>query len=293
MKTKILLTVLLAASTLSFAEVREMCTGFLPENDMWIAVDSDEAGGITEAQFNAVIDKASAIYGPIIAARGKTLVVNRLWTNGTVNASAQQSGNNWIVNMYGGLARHVTVSQDAFAMVVCHELGHHLGGAPKYGGAGSLNWASNEGQSDYFASMKCIRKYFADEDNIAALENVQVDPLVMERCTSEQTTAQAQALCARTSIAGKALATLLQQLGRDPLVPNFNTPDPRVVTRTADAHPKAQCRLDTYFNGAVCKVDASVEVSNTDVAAGSCMPATHTLGNRPLCWFAPPAPPAN
>jgi hypothetical protein len=36
--------------------------------------------------------------------------------------------------MFGGLARHELVTDDGFMMVVCHETGHHLGGAPRYNG---------------------------------------------------------------------------------------------------------------------------------------------------------------
>ena len=47
------------------------------------------------------------------------------WKNDTVNANAQQRGRNWIVNMYGGLARRPEIFFRRFAMVLCHELGHH------------------------------------------------------------------------------------------------------------------------------------------------------------------------
>src|SRR5689334_30281 len=79
---------------------------FLPENNMRIAVNSMQAKGITREQYDQVMDRAEAIYRPIIASQGGVLVLNRLWDNATVNASAQRSGNNYIVNMYGGLARH-------------------------------------------------------------------------------------------------------------------------------------------------------------------------------------------
>ena len=33
--------------------------------------------------------------------------------------------------MFGGLAGHETITTDAFALVACHELGHHIGGAQR------------------------------------------------------------------------------------------------------------------------------------------------------------------
>lgn len=92
----------------------------------------------------------------------------RLW-----NASAQRMGSTWVVNMYGGLARHNEITIDGFALVLCHEIGHHLGGAPKYGGFNT--WGTNEGGSDYFATLKCLRRIFQNDDNTKAIENMTID----------------------------------------------------------------------------------------------------------------------
>lgn len=290
MKIKVILAALMTAGVFAYADnIQELCRGFVPENNMWISVDDKNAGGITEAQFNEVIDKASNLYKDDFAARGATLVVERKWTDGTVNAYARRSGSQWIVSMFGGLARHETISQDGFAVVICHELGHHVGGAPKYKTwMGTPDWASNEGQSDYFASLKCLRKYFADEDNVAALEGVEIDPTVLDRCNSEHAGVQERATCARISLATQTVANLFQALRNETKAPAFNTPDPKVVTATSDAHPATQCRMDTYFNGAVCGMDHNVEVSQTDYKVGTCF-EQGALGTRPLCWFKPTA----
>ena len=76
------------------------CPGFVPPNDLNIPVNSVHAKGIIETQFHEVIDVVQNIYGPIVGALGKVLVINRLWTDGTVNASASQSGNKYILNIF-------------------------------------------------------------------------------------------------------------------------------------------------------------------------------------------------
>ena len=106
-------------------------SGIVEKNDLNIPVGTKNSGGITEQEFNDAIDKVEAIYSPIISAKGKTLQVERKWDDGTVNAYAQQVGNTWKVSMFGGLARHETITSDGFTLVVCHEVGHHLGGLPK------------------------------------------------------------------------------------------------------------------------------------------------------------------
>src|SRR5579863_10079802 len=71
---------------------------FLPKNNMKIPVGDVRAKGIDEATFNSVMDRIEQVYGPIIAQHGGQLVVNRLWTDDTVNASAEQQGDQWIIN---------------------------------------------------------------------------------------------------------------------------------------------------------------------------------------------------
>lgn len=130
--------------------------GIVPENDLNISVHAKRTGGISEETFNSVIDEAEELYTSIISGMGGTLEIERNWEDGTVNAYAQRLGSTWKVSMFGGLARHETITRDGFALVVCHEIGHHIGGAPKKVSYWSNPWASNEGQADYFATLKCL-----------------------------------------------------------------------------------------------------------------------------------------
>ena len=260
--------------------------GFLPKNDFKIHVGDKAANTMTKERFNAIIDGVDKYYRPIVKAKGGLLKWARKWDDATVNASAQRLFKVWQVNMYGGLARHNLVTEDGFALVVCHELGHHLGGAPKIGGSAS-QWASNEGQADYFGTMKCFRRVFETEDNQAIIARMTVDPLVKKNCAEHFTLANDQALCVRAAMAGKSLADLLAELGGRGVV-NFATPDPSRVSRTSDTHPAAQCRLDTYFQGSLCDKDVNDEVDNSDAEKGVCTLAQgYTFGTRPLCWYKP------
>jgi hypothetical protein len=295
-KTLTLLAAAFAVAGFTSTRTADLCDGFLPPNNMKIPVGathqwafSDVAtGGLTEEQFNSVIDRFERLYSDEISKLGGTLKVNRLWTDETVNASANQQGTTWNVNMYGGLARHPAITVEGFALVICHEGGHHLGGAPKIGDLwGGRSWATNEGGADYFATLKCLRRFFAEDDNATIVGKAQIDPLAKERCESEFTNVNDQLLCKRSSLAGNSVALLFMDLRKETTPPGFGTPDPKVVTETNDAHPATQCRMDTYFAGAVCHVDASVANSNTDYRQGSCVQPQDNFGWRPLCWFKP------
>lgn len=257
--------------------------GFVPENDFNIPADSAIFTGINEAEFNSVIEKLETIYAPIISNLGAKLVINRLWTNGKVNASATRSGRLWTINMYGGLSRHSTITADGFALVICHELGHHLGGAPM-----RAAWASNEGQADYFANLKCLRKAFLDDDNISIVAALNAPSFLVDAChEANKESKEDSAICVRASMAGKSVSNLFSVLGKLPET-FFDRPDAEIVKRTNHNHPKAQCRLDTYLQGSLCEINMNEELSTKDETIGTCNTFTgQKIGNRPLCWFKP------
>lgn len=284
--------VALMATTLTFSQAFSCdslgLTGFAPENNLKIEVGDKASNNMTKEMFLDAVLRVSSVYESIVAEKGGKLIMNNRWDDATVNASAQQSGKNWQVNMYGGLARHPLVTVDGFMMVVCHELGHHIGGAPRKGGFGSA-WASNEGQSDYFAGLKCMRRVLEKEDNIAIVSKMTIDAEVVTKCESIYKSESEIALCQRISMAGKSLAMLLGDLGGNSNV-KFTTPDTSKVARTNDNHPAAQCRLDTYFQGTLCDKAISDDVDGKDALKGVCLKRDgYELGMRPLCWYKPTA----
>lgn len=282
--------VAMIATTLSFSQAFACDvhgkSGFAPENNLQIAVGDKAANNMTKELFLDAISRVSTVYAPIVKSKGGNLVMNNRWDDNTVNASAQQSGSTWQVNMYGGLARHPLVTVDGFMMVVCHELGHHIGGAPRKGGFGSA-WASNEGQSDYWAGLKCMRRVLEKEDNIAVVAKMDIDAEATAKCQQIYKSESEIALCQRISMAGKSLAMLLGELGGNSNV-KFTTPDTSKVSRTNDNHPQAQCRLDTYFQGTLCDKDILDDVDGKDALKGVCLKKDgFELGMRPLCWYKP------
>ena len=290
-KAILVLSLMVAAAVPGVAKNDDLCEGFLPKNDMKIPVGANHVGisrvgGITEAQFNMVMDRIQAVYTSKVAEKGGTLVVNRLWRDETVNASAQQQGRNWIINMYGGLARHGDTTYEGMALVACHEIGHHMGGAPKLSSFGGT-WATNEGGSDYFATHRCLREFFAEDDNREAIQGREIDPQVRERCEAQFTTEADRNLCLRIALGGESVAYLFQSLRKEPTRPRFGTPDTSEVAQTNDRHPATQCRMDTYYAGMSCTVAITEPNSNTDFRAGSCVQGTHPIGFRPRCWFNP------
>jgi len=289
----VFLSLVLAFATTGISSSQKVCAGFLPENDMKIPVGDHSHigmrgnGGVTEGQYNAIMDRIQSLYGPVVQQKGGTLVINRLWSDSTVNSSAEEQGNQWIINMFGGIARHPDVTIEGEALIACHEMGHHLGGAPKESSFFGSSWATDEGGADYFATLKCLRNYFAQDDNASIIAASQIDPLAEKNCDAQYSNKVDQDICKRISLAGESVSYLFQDLNKDNAKPNYSTPDSTQVSQTNDDHPATQCRMDTYFAGSLCSVPVSNDLSDTDFKVGSCVQGTDTLGWRPRCWFSP------
>ena len=283
----------LSLTQVSLSRSHRLCDGFVEENNMNIPVSALHAfgatGGIDEATFNRVLDRVEKIYTPIIAAAGGKLNIVRNWTDGTVNAYAVQEGTDWQIQMFGGLARHPVITEDAMAAVTCHEMGHHLGGAPKIPDPTST-WASNEGQADYFAALKCLRLYFDPASNAQWMKETaaSIPQFAISKCTEVYSSENDKTVCLRTAMATYSVGLLFQDLRQETVVPQFNTPDKSIVSVMDDNHPGTQCRVDTYFESALCNQPVSAALSNTDYSVGTCTQAAgYKNGYRPRCWFKP------
>jgi hypothetical protein len=280
------LSLMLIFSVSAMACTEDGTGGFVEDNDLYISADAKRFGGLSEEQFNKVIEKIETIYIPIAAEMGGTLAIARKWDDGTVNANASRSGKTWKVNMYGGLARHETITEDGFALVLCHEIGHELGGAPKVGNFFN-RWASNEGQADYFAVLKCLRKTFLNDDNANIITGLNAPETLVKSCAKNHVNKDDKNICIRTGMAGVSVSNLFAAL-RSSTPASFNTPDSSEVSRTNDSHPAYQCRLDTYLQGSLCDVGMNEEVDQKDEVKGTCHKELgHSIGLRPLCWFKP------
>ncbi len=284
----LVLALTLTLSSSAFACSEDGSTGIIEENSIRIPVGAKFAGGISEAEFNKVINDLEVIYVPVAKKMGGTLTINRLWTNETANANATRMGSAWTVNMYGGLARHAAMTADGFSLVLCHEIGHQMGGAPKTNAMlGLMKWASNEGQSDYWATTKCLRTLFWNDNNQQIVKSLNAPASLVAGCAKAHPNKDEAAICVRGGMAGASVAGFFAA-ARKENPSKFETPVTTKVTKTNHSHPATQCRLDTYFQGAMCEKAHTEDVSQSDEVKGTCHSFTgQTVGTRPLCWFKP------
>ncbi len=264
----------------------------VPENDLNIpphkyslqTKNTNEV--LTEEIYQGVVNTLASIYSPIVLERsGLPLIIKTDWQDGTVNAYATREVEGWIVQVPGGLARAKGMTKDSLALIVCHEIGHHLGGAPRtflFDG-----WPSSEGQADYWATSKCLKRYFEKLVSEEISINLDIPEKIITDCSAAYKTFKEVKVCIRTMLSSVAFSQFLNQLPGAKVITSIETPDTRVVkgTNTND-YPRAQCRLDTLYQGALCTVASSVTTSETDPVIGNCNDETKT-GSRPRCWFKP------
>lgn len=288
---------LMASLLLSLVSVAAQAT-FIPQDQIRFESLTVGPSNITKEGFMAAIAKLKAVYEAIVRAHGATLTINEKWSDGTINASAQQFGNSWQINLYGGLARRPELTPDAYMMVMCHEMGHHLGGFSFYQPFFGDVWAANEGQSDYFATHSCARKMWGEDLEENAKFRESVPEIVKTACDKSWNTTEAQDLCYRVSAAAKSLGATLASLTQSP-EPQYDTPDTNKVAETSDEHPAPQCRLDTTFQAALCTIEFDANLipgkemndpfsvnAEREAAIKSCTSySNQNVGLRPQCWF--------
>jgi hypothetical protein len=242
------------------------------------------ANDMTEKEFKDSIKAFEQFFSPTIDRdHNAELIIFGSWASNTVNAYAEKSNKKVMVTIYGGLARHKAITKDGFTAVLCHELGHHFGGYPK---KSTNRWSSAEGQADYYATMKCLRRIWEKDNNELIIANEVIPETLKSECAKTYIDTKSQKLCERMGLAGRSVAHMIQDLDHDSLVAKFETPDPLVVRAMNYLHPYGQCRLDTFFQGAICPVSESVEFEDDDQKAGAChVKLGDTRGLRPKCWF--------
>lgn len=133
--------------------------------------------------------------------------------NPRVNAEITKQGNELVILVMGGMLQHPRMTPAAFQLLLCHEIGHFLGGPPMKSRTG---WSSTEGQSDFYSGAACARLLGQSEADFIE--------------------------------AALVLTSIYAEVGRE-AKPSLDTCDANVVVRTNFGYPSAQCRLDTLVAG--------------------------------------------
>lgn len=240
-----------------------------------------------ESLYLELANKFKRKFEAMVAIRyGKELKIQYQSNEDRVNASiTRDDDNNPVLIITSGLIMFPQMSPSAFTAILCHELGHYMGGMPKKlrGDTTRKSWSSAEGQADYFATSKCLPEFFkgdkSNEDFADTLNKENVDDL-FHLCSDS--------LCMRVVHASLEMTKVFASIKKYSNFPNLQKRDNSVVSATNFTHPNLQCRLDTLVNGILCDADITEQFSDNDPRVGACV--GEVRGTRPRCWYNPNNP---
>ncbi|MBF0361179.1 MAG: hypothetical protein HQK49_09220 [Oligoflexia bacterium] len=241
---------------------------------------------VTSERFDEIIDDIQKIYASTIKSeRDLNLFIMRLGMspNGLRDGVAIV-GKRAMITISKVVASDANITEDAFAMLVCHEFGHVLGGRPTFDKKGMIGITSVEGQADYWAAAKCFKKYATKTKmNLISqkvLENFVSDipDVIAKKCKKNFSQDTYKSLiCQRTAKAALSLKdyfNLNKSTNDDDYVSENKVAKKTKSLTTLTTYGTNQCRFETYLRGAYCDSDIN---SNSNCTVGD--------GVRPNCWY--------
>ena len=249
MKTFTLVFFLFISLSSSFANEKRRDYFELPPGD-------PEAKGLSESQYYKVLGTFMVEYYQLVKTKtGKDLIINFDWQNKFFGAFAKDEGTKYSISLWGGMSRAEGMTEELAYFILCHELGHILGGNPKQTIPGS-DWASSEGQSDFFAAKRCI-PYL--------LKKIPMKKRHASKRTDEICKGDTQ--CETIASIGKEFINFAQRWSfqnyTEVKLGEIPAEVPKSLLR--NVYPSDQCRVETVIQGATCLVNANC--------------------SRPVCWY--------
>lgn len=191
---------------------------------------------------------------------GRPLIIPDEWESPYLAAYAHQHKDQIVfVNIWGGLVRAPGMTKAVMATVLCHELGHHLGGEPRQTIPHS-DWATSEGASDYFAAQSCLPEVIKDNPQWFHGQQSRWEP-----CKQSE-------VCDSVANAGRAFIEFIQ-MHFYPAHSKVTMAQwaPAAEAPIVDNYPSDQCRLDTFKQAALCQAGHGQYCSYPTCWAGSAL----------------------
>ena len=245
--------------------------------------------GFTNDELEMLRQEFLGTYGNDFAQLGGPLKVTFFKSIPSYYSLATIKNGTYEVAVMGGNLDKKYMTMDSLRLLICHEIGHFLGGAPKrihLDPAEDQLWNTVEGQADYYASLKCMRRILQKHDNKSFLNSANLSEHMVRSCKSVHSNDADQEICLRTAVAAQKLVGFFAAVKKYTQPLEFDTPDTKVVDKTRYDHPDLQCRLDTFWAGTLCPVRFDVPLDDSDVDQGVCSGDSVPISTRrPACWF--------
>lgn len=221
-----------------------------PEPQFSFATE-DNQSNIQKWQVHLLFSILDQAFGEHFQNQGKSWTSAFDWSNPYLGAGSQFDGENFTVMLWGGFVRARALNFAGLAAVLCHELGHKLGGEPHQRFPDSdPDWSSAEGQSDHFAATVCLPKVYQALKTTwpEAFAGFQLESFSVSLCSSAVDLNQ----CRWVAQAGVDLVEFIQlYFDRESALAKPEVWAQEIPPETLHtAYPSSQCRMDIFKAGA-------------------------------------------
>lgn len=212
--------------------------------------EQENASGLKESDVLFLLQTLDHRYGSLIQNSGDKWFSGFVWSQSYLGAGSTNDAGNFKILLWGGLIRARSMTFGALASVVCHELGHKLGGEPlqKFSDP-TMNWSSAEGQADYFAASQCLPFLYEDlKVSAPRYLKTEIEPGIQALCRNARDVSK----CQWVASSGVDLIETLQiYFDLDQPQADLNIWTKEKVSETLyTQYPSYQCRMDTFKSAA-------------------------------------------
>lgn len=232
-----------------------MTMTFLVLFQLFFRVESVFAENSKLNDFEKIIGIVEQTYDDeIVTKYNNPLVVEKMWNISQVVFEANLVKGKPVIYLGGGSLKLPAYTTDIFTIILCHEIGHLIGGEPYK--SGHHYKSSVEGQADYFA-IGCARKVFQESgitpENNKLSEAKKTE--ISDFCKEYRPSLSTQSECQHLGEAAYSSLMLGEDVGID-----FDFHEKSTLDETLNHRPSQRCQLKTFF-------------------------AAMVGGPRPGCWF--------
>ncbi|MBL7544841.1 MAG: hypothetical protein JNL11_13570 [Bdellovibrionaceae bacterium] len=213
------------------------------------SVDQNESG-IQEADLWTLLKILDQEFGAALGGNLESWTRDVVWSQPYIGAGSNIYQDQFYILLYGGFVRARYMTVGALSAILCHELGHKLGGEPRQIFLGEVHWSSSEGQADMFAAGTCMPKLYDRllEMKSALLTN-QMEHSTEKLCENSKNVSR----CRWVATSGIDFVQMAQ-VYFDIDVPWANPEqwsEDEVAETLSSRYPSYQCRMDIYKAAAV------------------------------------------
>lgn len=199
--------------------------------------------------------------------------------------AAKRVDGTWEVTVVETLLSLEEQTKSTLGIILCHEIGHFLGGKPYVVGiqltpavrSRAPKKMSCEGQADYFATSECIKTLTRKLPDLFSDNKGLLNPSIGEECNQAYEDQEDKNQCFETLVASYQTVLVYQKMLKEMNVPAgfFGKIENDRTDRTLNSvgeYPSLDCRYQTFINGTMCSGLSDNECNDAKWA-------------RPACWF--------